>query len=301
MFPSPTVIEAERFALLPPALRLAEPVDRHGVRRDNLLEGPSFTRAGDLLCVDLLNSRILSVDRGGRFSVALQYRGNPNGLKIHRDGTVFVADRDGLLVADLAAGTIEPRLPRAFGEPFRGLNDLFFAANGDLYFTDQGQSAMDKPDGRLFCLRADGRLQLLLDNLPSPNGLVLTPDDANLYVAVTRANAVWRVPQNLYPGGEAGRVGVYIHLSGGTGPDGMAISDEGHLVVAHIGMGAVWVFDPLGVPVARVAVGGRSVTNVAFDPAEPDTIYITEIDTGAIYRARIPCRGRAMYSHQEHA
>jgi gluconolactonase len=86
---------------------------------------------------------------------------------------------------------------------------------------------------------------------------VLTPDESILYLAVTRANAVWRVPL-ASPGGlhvgrlGLGRVGVWVQMSGGIGPDGIAMDVEGRVAVAHPGMGAVRVFDRQGEPVRRV-------------------------------------------------
>src|SRR5690606_37819119 len=102
-------------------------------------------------------------------------------------------------------------------EGFKGVNDLFFAANGDLYFTDQGQTGLQDPTGRLFRLRADGRLDCLLDNVPSPNGLVMNLEETALYLAVTRANAIWRVP--LLRDGGTTKVGNFVQLTGGWGPD----------------------------------------------------------------------------------
>ena len=53
----------------------------------------------------------------------------------------------------------------------------------------------------------------------SPNGLVMDPDETMLYIAVTRANAVWRMP--LPKEGGTFKVGVFVRLSGGLGgPDG---------------------------------------------------------------------------------
>jgi sugar lactone lactonase YvrE len=110
----------------------------------------------------------------------LKYRGEPNGLKIHRDGRIFIADHEqGLLILDPASGTTRVALDRPYAERFKGLNDLLFARNGDCYFTDQGESDQRDPTGRLFRLRASGELDCLLDNVPSPNGLVLTPDESS--------------------------------------------------------------------------------------------------------------------------
>jgi gluconolactonase len=125
----------------------------------------------------------------------------------------------------------------------------------------------------------------------------LSPDEHTLFLAVTRANAIWGVHLNPFGNGAAGRVGNYIQMSGGTGPDGIAPAHDGGLAVAHIGLGAVWLFDKLGEPIARVqSCAGVQTTNVAFDPRAEDTIYITESATGQILRARVPVRGALPFS-----
>lgn len=303
LFAPPKVIETTVFAALPEELRHA-PADNEwartqpaGVPVGAFLEGPSFDRQGNLWCVDIQNGRILKVDREGRFERVVQYDGWPNGLKFHRDGRAFVADyRHGIMVLDPVNGRVEPYLVRHNAERFKGVNDLFFAANGDLYFTDQGLTGLHDPTGRLFRLGADGRLTCLLHNIPSPNGLVMNRDETIMYVAVTRGNCVWRVP--FLPNGDVAKVGVFVQLSGGGGPDGMALAATGGLVVAHVGLGSVWVFDALGEPVYRVkSCTGLHTTNVAFGIEDRGTLYITESETGTILRADIGQPGKPMFSH----
>ena len=154
------------------------------------------------------------------------------------------------MVFDPASGRIEPYLERALLQSFKGLNDLVFAANGDLYSTDQGQTGLHDPSGRLYRLRANGALDLLLDNLPSPNGLVLNRTENIVFLAVTRDNAIWRVP--LMKNGLPSKVGVFIQLSGGGGPDGLAIDEDDNLAVCHVRLGSVWLFSAHGEPVLRV-------------------------------------------------
>ena len=48
----------------------------------------------------------------------------------------------------------------AASESFKGVNDLVFAPSGNLYFTDQGQTGMHDPTGRVWKLTPDGRLTL---------------------------------------------------------------------------------------------------------------------------------------------
>jgi len=200
------------------------------------------------------------------------------------------------LLLDPRSGKVEAYLERPHGERFKGLNDLVFARNGDLYFTDQGESGLHDPTGRVYRLRADGRLELLLRNVPSPNGLVLTPNEDVLYLTVTRNNAVWRVP--LLADGNLGRVGIFIQLSGGMGPDGMAMDAEGGLAVCHVGMGSVWLFSRLGRPLAEIqSCAGIGTTNAAYGGPERKMLYITESETGTILSARLEVSGKEMYSH----
>jgi gluconolactonase len=289
MFAPPRVIESRVFARVPDA---------------KLLEGPSFDRAGNLYVVDIPNGRVFRISPEGRVQTVAEYDGEPNGLKIHRDGRIVIADhKQGLLGLDPATGRVSVVLDRPYAERFKGLNDLLFAKNGDLYFTDQGESDLRDPSGHLYCLRSDGRLECLLDNVPSPNGLVLTPDESILYLAVTRANAIWRVPLASVGGLGVGRlgigrVGVWIQLSGGIGPDGMAMDVEGRVAVAHPGIGAVWVVSRIGEPICRIrACEGMRVTNVAYGGPDRKTLYMTEADSGAVLAADLDVPGLVMYSH----
>ncbi|MBI4012376.1 MAG: SMP-30/gluconolactonase/LRE family protein, partial [Candidatus Rokubacteria bacterium] len=260
---------------------------------DSFLEGPAFDRHGALYVVDILNGRVLCVTPVGGLDVVAEYDGEPNGLAIHEDGRLFIADyRRGLLTLEPRAGRLTPLLADLHGQPFHGLNDLVFARNGDLYFTDQGQTGLQDPRGRLCRLTVGGRLDVILDNVPSPNGVALSPDETLLYLAVTRANAIWRVP--LLPEGRPARVGVFLQLSGGlAGPDGLAVDDEGNVAVAHAGLGVVWVFDRLGQPLYRIdSCRGLMTTNVSWFPGRR-TIYITESETGSILQASLPGTGAA--------
>ncbi len=298
MYAAPPVIDSEIFARVPDRLRARDnPRRQSGVARDCFLEGPSFDRAGNLYVTNIPYGQIFRVSPAGEFALVAEYDGEPNGLKIHRDGRIFIADhKQGLVLLDPGSGKVEPYLDRPFGERFKGLNDLVFASNGDLYLTDQGESGLHDPTGRLYRLRADGRLELLLDNVPSPNGLVLTPNEDILYLAVTRNNAVWRVP--LLENGNLGRVGIFIQMSGGMGPDGMAIDAAGNLAVCHVGMGSIWLFSRLGRPLAEIrSAAGIGTTNAAYGGPDGKTLFVTESETGTLLQARLEIAGKQMYSH----
>ncbi len=303
MFAPPQVLPTEVFATVPERLRVRDRptswarANRPGQEVSCFIEGPSFDRAGNLYIVDIPYGRILRISPQGDFTVVAQYDGEPNGLKIHKDGRIFITDyRNGLMQLDPATGKVTPHLLRIHSESFKGLNDLVFASNGDIYFTDQGQTGMHDPSGRVFRLSAEGRLTCLLDNVPSPNGIVLNLSETILFVAATRGNCVWRVP--LTSDGGVTKVGIQVQLSGGVGPDGIALDEAGNLAVAHVGMGCVWLFSAKGEPLYRIeSCRGDAMTNMAYGGPDNKTLYITESESGSVLTARLSVAGRKMYSH----
>jgi len=304
MYAAPPVVETTVFARIPDNFRIRGrsnrwiDVQRGGAQTECFLEGPSFDRAGNLYVVDVAWGRIFRIDASGEVELFTEYDGEPNGLKIHRDGRIFVADyRHGIMVIDPETRVVTPFLERYALDRFKGVNDLVFASNGDMYFTDQGLTGLHDPSGCLYRLRADGQLDRLLDNIPSPNGLVLNLEENAVFVNVTRGNCVWRVP--LLPNGMPYKVGVFVQMSGSLGgPDGLAIDSAGNLAVAHIGLGAIWLFSRLGEPLARInSCKGLATTNLAYGGKDNKTLYITESESGTILMAQLDVPGRPMYSH----
>lgn len=293
MFSTPDRLEASVHASMPPSFHVTDrastwvDVQARGAATPTFLEGPAFDSAGRLWVVDIPWGRLFRFDPDGQAELMIEYGGEPNGLKFYPDGRGFIADhRHGIMVFDPVHLRVAPFLDRAWAQRFKGTNDLCFASSGDLYFTDQGQTGQQDPSGCLYRLRANGQLDCLLDNVPSPNGLVLNAAEDTIFLAVTRANAVWRVP--LLKDGRATKVGVFIQLSGGIGPDGLAMDRHGNLAVCHPGLGAVWLFNRYGEPVLRIdSPDGRLTTNCVFS-ADGRRLFITESETGTVLVADLP-------------
>lgn len=305
MYTPPEEIKTEVFARLPDKFRRKDPdnawslVNRRGLVADSFLEGPSFDRDGNLYIVDIPYGRIFRISPAGEFTLVAEYDGEPNGLKLASDGRIVITDyRHGLMTLDPASGKVSSLLERRWSERFKGVNDLVFAGNGDIYFTDQGQTGIHDPTGRVYRLRVDGVLDQIVSNVPSPNGLVLNGSEHILYVAATRGNAISRIP--LMPDGTASKVGIFIQLSGSLGgPDGLAMDEQDNLAIAHAGLGTVWIFSRLGEPLYRVrSCQGLATTNVAYGGSDNKNLYITESESGCVLVARVPVAGRLMESHR---
>ncbi len=306
MFAPPEVIETTIFASLPKELQLTDRPSEmsrdifRGRPLGSFLEGPSFDRDGNLYVVDIAHGRILRVSPEAEFEVVADYDGSPNGLKIHKDGRIFAADRaNGIVEIDPVNGKVTPFVGRDEIAGYKGVNDLFFDSAGHLYFTDQGDSGLHDPTGRVFQYTTDGKLNCLLGNVPSPNGLVMDPEESQLYVAVTRTNTIWRVP--FRADGSINRVGIFARLAGGMGPDGLAVDTEGGLIIAHAGFGAVWRFSSIGIPTHKVEScdGDMLTTNIAYGGPEGRSLFITNSFSGNILRAEMPVAGETMFAHMD--
>ena len=136
-FTPPEVIEARVWTRMPDALRRSVRSDwadanKPGHVVDCFLEGPSFDRAGNLYVTDIPHGRIFKITTGGDWHEVANTGGWPNGIAIHQDGTLWVADyRKGLLRINPNSGAIETVLGHRNSESFKGINDLVFDRDGE--------------------------------------------------------------------------------------------------------------------------------------------------------------------------
>ena len=300
----PVLRDTEVFTSMPAHYRrtgarsLWADANRGGAPTDSFLEGPVFDELGNLYVTDIPFGRIFRISPAGEWELVAEYDGEPNGMKFLNQRELLIADyRNGLMLCDIASGAVRPYLTRRNSESFKGINDLVFDSRGNLYFTDQGQTGMHDPTGRLYRLHSNGQLDLLLSNAPSPNGLALSPDEKVLYLAVTRGNAVWRLP--LLDDGSVAKVGQFFTSYGPSGPDGLAVDQQGRVIVANPGLGYAWVLNHRAEPVLVLrSTEGMSLTNVAFGGAGRKTLYCTESVSGSILRAELDVAGLAVHQGQ---
>ena len=308
-FSAPQVIEARVLTRMPDSFRRKRrsawgDANKPGHEVDSFLEGPSFDRAGNLYVTDIPYGRIFRISPQLEWTLVAEYDGWPNGTAIHRDGSVWITDyRRGILRLRVSSstgtsqglGAPEEVLGHRNSESFKGVNDLTFDMDGNCYFTDQGQTGLHDASGRVYRLRSNGILDLVMGGVPSPNGVALDTTGKVIFIAVTRANAVWRGP--LLPDGSAAKVHAFRTFFGTSGPDGMAVDVENRLVVAHASLGGAFVVNARGEVTHFVkSAAGSTVTNVAYRPGTSQVV-MTESETGTILEADLPAHGAALFSH----
>ena len=222
----------------------------------------------------------------------VEYDGEPNGMAWHpQRQEIIIADfKNGLLALDISQKTITPIITRFNGESFKGINDVVVGADGSIFFTDQGLTGLQDPSGRVYRLTPAGRMDVLLRNCPSPNGLVLNKTEDILFVAMTRDNTVWHLP--LYPDGSVQRTGRFSTYFGIGGPDGMTLDTEGNVFVAHSTLGTVYVHRSNGEPLAQIMSSrGSGTTNLTWGLENKKLLYITESESGTVLMVEWHCEG----------
>jgi gluconolactonase len=256
-------------------------------------EGPAFDRNGNLFVVDVNTGDISKISPEGQVGVFINTGGAPNGAKFHPNGDLYVADRKKGIIAISPDGKIRVIVDHYQGKRFYGPNDLIFDSKGNLYFTDPDGSSAENPFGCVYRFSSSGELTCLASGLAFPNGLVLSQDEWFLFVAITRKNRILRYVFN-----PPFRSYVFSQLSGGWGPDGLAFDVAGNLYVAHYGGGDVVILNPKGEIIERVPVGGGHPTNVAFGGPDRKTLYVTEVETGSVYRFNADYPGLPLYGDE---
>jgi gluconolactonase len=294
----PQEFTAEVFSSLPSIFRTLGTSEhstnqKRGRPLDSFLEGPLVVDSL-LYLTDIPYGRIFAVNlKSKEWTLVLQYDGEPNGLAWHQQRQqIIIADfKQGILGLNPVTKELETILARFNGERLKGPNDLVVAKDGSIIFTDQGMSGLQDPTGRVYRLCTDGRIDILLRNGPSPNGLVLDRSQKTLFVAMTRDNSVWVLP--LYPDGSVQRTGRFSSYFGIGGPDGMATDEEGNIFVAHSTLGTIFVHRGDGTPFARIVTTavGKGSTNLTWGGHNRKTLYIVESESGTVMVLKWHCTG----------
>ncbi len=154
------------------------------------------------------------------------------------------------------------------------------APSGDIYVTETGASRVRR-------FTPDGEPATFATKISDPSGIVASADGRYVFVA-DNSKTIWR----FAPDG-TGRA-QFAALADEGRPAGLALDDKGNLYVARDGGGRVSVRGPEGNPLTEYRLPGRRVTGVAFGGYELKTLYVTEAETGSLYRVRVPHRSQRL-------
>ena len=229
-------------------------------------EGPLWRPQGALWFSDVIGNVVRQWSPDGAVFEILRpggYDGNslpaggfngPNGMTADRDGAVVLCQHGNRRIVRITADRkVSTVVDRYQGKRLNSPNDLVFHTDGSLYFTDPpyGLPRQDEDPAKELPFNgvyrfADGKLQLIIDDLHRPNGLAFSPDYKTLYVANSERPKMW-MRYDVAADGTVrnGRVFADVDHSQEPGvPDGMKIDALGNMYAA--GPGGVWIYSPAG-------------------------------------------------------
>lgn len=250
-------------------------------------EGPSVAPDGQVVCSDMETGIVRGTTvQGPQLVVATGRR--ISGTAWGPGNRLFIASTQpsGILVFDPATDELDVLLE---GQDF-GVQcacDLVFASDGTLYFTDAGLDEQGN-EGGMWERRSDGSVRRLLAHLTYANGIVLDEARGLLYVAETTKRRITRVELD---GGRHIVATTHVDMAGDLGPDGLALDAEGDLYVAHYDQGTIAVFGLDGQPKLCLPTQGRRPTNLTFGGSGMASLYVTEVDAGALLSTEAPTCG----------
>jgi gluconolactonase len=164
------------------------------------------------------------------------------------------------------------------GKRFNAPNDLVLDQAGGVYFTDpRFRAPMPLPQEKeaVYYCDGQGKVTRLADNLPAPNGVILSVDEKTLYVIPSMQKEMMAYP--VQSPGKLGEGKVFCTLkqpdpSGNGGGDGLTIDTRGNLyITSRLGL---QVFDSQG-KLLGVIEFPEQPANATFGGKDNKTLYVT--------------------------
>jgi gluconolactonase len=244
-------------------------------------EGPTVLPDGRLVFVESYRSQLTAVGADGEPRQFAYVAGAPNSCVLGADGDIYLCQNGGTVGPWRAAEMTKPSIQRVSeggraeilltevaGIALNGPNDLVFAADGRLIFTDPGTYNPANPDpSYIFAMAPDGSASVVVA-FPKPvfpNGVAVEADGSIVwdesYTGRVRRLRIDGTIQDL------GRMP-------GDNPilDGMKIGADGRLYVTDLVAAGIHVLAPDGSVQDFIPCGGAP-TNCAFDG---ETLWVTD-------------------------
>jgi gluconolactonase len=198
-----------------------------------------------------------------------------NGIAFDLKGNMLVAQSADfglrcLTKTDMKTGKSSILAGLFEGKPFNSPNDLTMDKKGRLYFTDPrytGHEKLEQSVMGVYRLDMDGKVSLIISDIPMPNGIAISPDEKTLYVGcydegsetegLSRPARMEILSYSLNGDGSAIFRKVLLKFPPDAGgPDGMRLDEKGNIYVAirNEASPSLKVFSPEGQEIASLSL-----------------------------------------------
>ncbi len=279
-------------------------------------EGPIALPDGSIVLVEIKTGRLTRLRDGDKETIA-ELGGGPNGAAIGPDGYCYVCNNGGfewierngktypgeqpasyaggsIQRVDLQSGEFSTLYTHCDDEALKGPNDIVFDAQGGFWFTDHGKNrARDKDRTGVFYALPDGsQITEAIFPLEAPNGIGLSPDEQELFVAETPTGRLWAYPlagPSVIDADKPrrllnGRQGFFMF-------DSLAVDANGDVCVATLVDGGITTLSAANDAPSFVSMPDRVTTNICFGGPNLKTAFITLSSTGQLVSCPWPVGG----------
>tara|TARA_A200000113_G_scaffold126261_1_gene113629 strand:- start:37 stop:1053 length:1017 start_codon:yes stop_codon:yes gene_type:complete len=277
-----------------------------------LSEGPLWIeRLNSLIFTQVASNKVFKWNENDGLSVYLDSSGytgivpaepdglvGSNGMVLNSNGDLILAQHGDRRVAKLIDWDNETpefeTLASGYNDKlFNSPNDLVYADNGDLYFTDPPygfgleklltSELKEQPVNGVYKLTKSGEVVLLVEDILLPNGIAISNDNKTLYVNSSDVEypiiTKFDITENGLENREIFFDGSELIKSSEGWFDGLKVHSSGNIF--STGPGGVLILTPEGKHLATIGTTSNAL-NCAFGNNE-EYLYITAFD----YLARV--------------
>ena len=230
-------------------------------------EGTAVNAAGESFFQDIPNSKTYMVDPGGKLTELNVNAKRASGTSFGPDGRRYViAGATNQVIAYDASGT-----ETIIADSISG-NDIVVAYNGNIYVTSP--DGTEKPS-KLYLIRPGKGKEVVDVGLKFANGLVLSPDQTELYVTESASHWVWIY--HIMPDGKLEFKQKYgwLHtrdVDENAWSDGLRCDTAGRVfVTTKIG---IQILDQAGRVNAIIPIPAGQPSNICFGGKNFDILYL---------------------------
>ena len=274
------------------------------------IEGPMW-RQGRLWFSDLVGNKLYAVSPAGKVEMLKDHSGGldsfppgaymgSNAMATDKDHSVLLIEQGARKIVrldkDLKASLF---LEKFEGKHLNSPNDLVFATDGSLWFTDPpyGLQKQNNDPAKELSFNgvyryANGKLTAVIKDLPMPNGIGFSPDGKTLYVS-NSGPKMFVEKFTLGSNGEVTGRSTLISYPGSAPdvPDGLKIDSAGNVWTS--GPGGIRIITPAGKVLGQIKIP-EVAANLAWGE-DGKTVYITA--STSVYRVKAKIQGELPLYH----
>jgi gluconolactonase len=243
-------------------------------------EGPAADAHGNVYFTDVRANKILKLDTDGKLTTFMENTQGCNGLMFDGKGRLIACQGGAgkIIAIDPTTKAIDVLAAEYDGKRFNAPNDLVVDRHGGVYFTDPsfGQG-MTQDKMAVYYVAPGGKVTRLIDDLPRPNGVILSPDERTLYVLPSGSPNV--MAYSVETPGQLGPGRVFCKLEQAAegqprGGDGLTVDTKGNLYLTQPALKAIQVVSPEGKTLGLITFP-ENPSNCTFGGKDMKTLYVT--------------------------